>query len=447
MISLVLFTALQAPVQPGSQPGAGAPLTNASLKTNGLGNERLLTNLFLGNFAEVNLKRSDVLFWTLYGDYLMAYGRRCDAYLPKNKVELKETYCSQEGTSIDRFGNRTSNGTCVTYSTRGTGVYADPTLVAAEDQFQNASGQETFQDIFRSMAAPNPLGTALSTLGATQAMKSDMDSLVRINACDSQGLKRFQDNLMLFALNKTPISMPGAAAPVASGPRPAGPANVTDQNFTRLVDDLILDQSRTWVMNRYVPGSTSNVVVSSRDASGKPLKISARYLFNGRNSGEVTVDFSNGVPACLYFFDAPSSCKTASPRVVAAYSSGAYGSASGTSPSAVPQPGPAAPQLQTAPGAPADGAARRVLPAPASAPPAPTARPAASQEPASAPTPAAPAAPALTAEQQRQQRVAEAEKRRQKITACAAAFQQGLKDHPEASVELTKTYTACIQAK
>jgi hypothetical protein len=118
-VSLVFFAMLQGQAQPGdSQQTAGAALSRASFSANGLANERLLTNLYLGNFTEVDLARSDVLFMALYSDYLKAFGRRCDAYLPKNKVELKESYCAQQDYDVDRYGNRTLAARCLVYSTR-----------------------------------------------------------------------------------------------------------------------------------------------------------------------------------------------------------------------------------------------------------------------------------------------------------------------------------------
>jgi hypothetical protein len=174
------------------------------------------------------------------------------------------------------------------------------------------------------MSGKNPLGTAMSTLGATQSITSDMSTLVQVNACNSPGLKRFQENLMLFALGKQPIRLSGgpATAPAASAASPEVLSK--DQNLTRLVQDLVLDQSRTWVMNRFVNGSVSNVAVSSRDAQGRPAKVTGSYLFNGNNRGSVTISFSGGLPECIYFFDFPSMCRTPNRRIVEAYGNGAY---------------------------------------------------------------------------------------------------------------------------
>jgi len=323
-VCFLIFAIHQAQAQQGTpQPAAGTGLTRTSLSTAGLANEQLLTNIYAGNFADVGMERSDVRFMSLYDGYLRAYGRRCDAYLPAKKVEIMESVCAREQTKIDRYGNRVGAGTCAEYRTQGTGIYADPVLYAAKEQSDNEVGPDAIRHVFQTMAGKNPLGTALSTLGATQAIASDMSTLVRVNACDSPGLKRFQENLMLFALGKQPFRLPGAGA-VPASPRSSPEILSKEQNFSRLVEDLVLDQSRSWVMNRFVSGSVSNVVVSSRDAQGRPAKVTASYLFNGQSRGSVTISFSSGLPECMYFFDFPSMCRAPNRRIVEAYGNGAY---------------------------------------------------------------------------------------------------------------------------
>jgi hypothetical protein len=58
------------------------------------------------------MERSDVVFLSLYHDYIRAYGRRCDAYLHSNKVEIKETVCGREQYTVDRYGSRVGTSTC-----------------------------------------------------------------------------------------------------------------------------------------------------------------------------------------------------------------------------------------------------------------------------------------------------------------------------------------------
>ena len=323
-ICVLIIAIHQAQGQQGTarQPAATG-LTPASLSTGGLANEQLIASIYAGNFADIGMERSDVRFMSLYDGYLRAYGRRCDANLPAKKVEIMESVCARQETKIDRFGNRIGTGTCAEYRTQGTGIYADPVLYAAKTQSDNEVGPDAIRQVFKTMAGENPLGTALSTLGATQSIGSDMSTLVRVNACDSPGLKRFQENLMLFALGRQLVRLPGAGN-VPASPRSSPEIRSGEQNFTRLVEDLVRDQSRSWVMNRFVSGSVSNVVVSSRDAQGHPAKVTASYLFNGQSRGSVTISFSSGLPECMYFFDFPSMCRAPNRRIVDAYGNGAY---------------------------------------------------------------------------------------------------------------------------
>ena len=238
LVCFVLFVALQGLAQQGSSQQNAGGLTSASFSVSGLHNEALLTNLYIGNFKGIDFDRTNVLFEGLFSDYLRAYGRHCDAYLPKNKVEIKETYCAQQEYDYDRYGNRGGAKGCLSYGTRGTGIYADPTLVAAKDQLDSVAGPEMIHQAFNTMAGKNGDGMssllgALKTLGASQTITSDMDSLVGMNACPSPGLKRFQENLMLFALGKQPIVLPGVAPPVPSRPQPALPGTATPGTSSR----------------------------------------------------------------------------------------------------------------------------------------------------------------------------------------------------------------------
>jgi len=114
-----------------------------------------------------------------------------------------------------------------------------------------------------------------------------------------------------------------AAEPAA--PSTSGPAS--DQNYARLVEDLIAENAQTWMVNRFVAGSVKSVSILSRDSSGRPSKVVAPYLFNGfngRSQGSVTLTFADGLPGCLYFFDFPNTCRTPSRRIATAYSQGEY---------------------------------------------------------------------------------------------------------------------------
>ena len=422
--------------QPAKAPQkADAPLTRSSFSASGLRNEKLLTNFFIGNFADIPFGRDSVNFAALFESYLESYGRHCDKYLPPNKVQMMQTVCAVQQTKIDRYGTRVEAGNCLQYTTEGMGIYADPDVYAAKNKLGDEAGPSMIKDVFQTMKQANPLGTALNTLNETFQMAGDMDGLFRLNSCVSPGVKRLQENIVLFSMGKQPLVLPGSAASIApkAQPVPAGPFK--DQNYTKLLEDLILDQSRTWLMNRFVGGSTSNVTVSSRDSAGRPAKIAGRYLFNGRSQGSVTLSFSDGIPDCMYFFDLPSTCKAPNRRIVADYSSGGYQQ---LEPGTIQRGG-----VSAANPAPSPAAGQRIQPAPDRGGSAQAVPPAV---PAGTVNPSGPPVPAPTAEQQREQQAAERQRqtkeRAQKYTAC---LQQAAKDHAQGGAEQVKAVTSCVQ--
>ena len=272
---------------------ADDPLTRSSFSAKGLQHEDDLTDFFVGNFADVAFDRGSMIFGALFEQYMEANARHCDAYLPANKVEM-------------------------TWRTDSLG-YADPALYAAKKQLDDEQLANHVKDV---LGSKNLMSSAKDALQLT----GDMDALVRLNACDGAGLRRFQENVVLFSKGKQPLLLPGAPPPVTPSALP--PGVLADSDYNRLVEDLVADQARLWVFNRFVPGSTSHVIVS-HDPTGRPAKILAKYLFSppgrsDRTQGSVTVGFSDAMPACIYFSDAPSACQTPSRRIVSKYSSGGY---------------------------------------------------------------------------------------------------------------------------
>jgi hypothetical protein len=131
----------------------------------------------------------------------------------------------------------------------------------------------------------------------------------------------------LFALNKQPIRLGGnGAASAVIVPIPGIPFK--DQNYTRLIGDLVGDEARKWgSMARFVRGSVTSASVSSRDEAGRPSKIVAPYAWNsilGRNTGSVILTFTGGLPECMYYSETPSVCHTPNRKIAAAYADGAY---------------------------------------------------------------------------------------------------------------------------
>jgi hypothetical protein len=100
-----------------------------------------------------------------------------------------------------------------------------------------------------------------------------------------------------------------------------------EQNYTKLIEDLVSENAKSWMMNRFVSGSVKNLTVITTDSGGRPSKLTAQYAFDGfggRSSGTLTLTFSEGVPECMYFFDFPSTCRKPSPAIANAYAAGHY---------------------------------------------------------------------------------------------------------------------------
>jgi hypothetical protein len=261
------------------------------------------------------------------------FGNECKQFLPPNKVEIKQQVCNDPPTQPvptpdgvhDLYGNVLPQNTgCTSWRTVGTGIYADPQLYNAVNAVTPKSQLNLFKNMFgvstgKSGRAANPFSIGQKITDQLVAVNGETKALISANGCGSIGLKNFQSNLIRFANGETPVKYAGAivSAPVAVLP------GVRDADFTRLLDDLVSDNARGWVTNRYQPGSISDPIVS-HDPTGAPTGIMARFRYVGSQAGRVTVSFKDGMPDCLYFSDAPDTCRAASQRVISAYQKNAY---------------------------------------------------------------------------------------------------------------------------
>ncbi|WP_340105450.1 hypothetical protein [Rhodohalobacter sp. 8-1] len=302
-----------------------AKLTPNSLSTNGLLNETLMTKMYRGEFSDINLERDDMRFAVLYSAYLKSFAQQCGSYLPDDKIEMTREVCNQWMVTRNGWGVETSRS-CTGWRTISTDLFADRDMYRAKVELEVLQTSDTFRHAIGMMSADDPLASTLNLVGDVTTLQKDMNTLVRQNACDSPSLMRFQDNLRLFALSKQPKRLTGNTFDSAVVNPPPGTL-FEDQNYTELLEDLVYDQSKSWVMNQYLRGSVSNVSVASRDALGRPTKIEAQYVYNGFNNqsrGSVTLTFDDGWPECLYFFDNPVACRTPNRKIVDAYANGAY---------------------------------------------------------------------------------------------------------------------------
>jgi|GEM_PF-1094150 len=291
-----------------------------NLDLSGLNFEIAFQDIYIGNFKDVPWKREEVLFGILFGTYVSQFGQKCDQYLPKNKIELTERRCVEKRITKNGYGT-IINEQCIKYVNDPTGYYAAPKMYEAMQVL------ESFQmigllDLIS--GGGDGIGTSLKLTGESQALAMDVAHLFRKNGCNSPGVQHFQKNLRRYAMAEAPIVNTEA---IAAKKSKRGSISA-HQNLIELIDDLISENSRQWQFNRYISGSVSNVNILSKDSKGLILKAKASYKFrgwSGTKKGSVTLTFDNyALPECLYFFDFPKTCRSASGKVKQAYAKNAY---------------------------------------------------------------------------------------------------------------------------
>jgi len=321
---LIIFTTSFNHSPPGHIEKGGQPLQSLVFNTDGLYNAEFYDYIFRGHFENIDTSREDVDFLMIFEQYLRAYGRQCPSSLPENKVEIMEQVCAVEEVSKNIYGDVLSR-TCVEYKWVGTGLFARPDLYNAKVEIENIHRADALRTTMEMILDPNAMGNSVDLMHKAKGLKNDMLQIFKLNSCNSPSIRRFEENLKLFALNKPGIRMEGSSK-YAAMKKSGGPTG--SQDYNSLIDDLVANQSKTWSFNRYTEGSISAVSVLSTDGEGRPKSLKANYNYTGFGSngqGWVKIDFNNGLPHCIYFFDFPSNCKTPDSSIVASYAQGNYG--------------------------------------------------------------------------------------------------------------------------
>jgi hypothetical protein len=301
---------------------AATELTPSSFQATGLAHEANLRHLYEGEFR-VAFERTSFVFRQTLMKYMLAFGQLCPGNVV-DPVEITEPTCVKW---VDTMRGRIPVGKeCVRYVDEGIGVYANCRLWDALISLDPQTVREALSRNSREMGR-DPWGALARSLRMAESLKSEMKTLVQTNGCTSPALKRLEENLVRFARDEPPIRLSGSAPlpPPLAAP-PAG-----NQSYATLLDDLITSQASAWTPNRYVRRSVTNVNVTMRDAAGRPAVVNGAYLYsvgrdNGANrrTGLVRLTFSDGLPNCMYFNDAPNTCRKAAYWVVERYAQGRY---------------------------------------------------------------------------------------------------------------------------
>lgn len=281
-----------------------------------------MTALYLGDFPNARLRPQGDAYAILLRPCIDVFSRQCPWQLPANKVEIMGSRCVTECVTRDGYGFEISR-TCAQYESYGTGRYADPALMSISRRLEAKQGRDVFDSIVPNRGG-GPAASSRRITDFALAAQGDMDTLLGRNSCTSPALKRFQANMQRFGSGSPALKLAGGATLAST--RGGGGAYVPS-DYGKMVNALIQENARGWMMNRYLPASVTGISVTQKDAKGRPTNISARYRFNQLGqiqNGSVQVAFRDGRPVCMYFFDARSTCRVPNPGVVTAYEKGEY---------------------------------------------------------------------------------------------------------------------------
>jgi len=72
--------------------------------------------------------------------------------------------------------------------------------------------------------------------------------------------------------------------------------------YSRLLDRLVTEDSRSWAMNQYDQGSMRNATVEP-STSVKITRVKGYYTYNNGKPGWVEAELDNGKLSCLHYWD------------------------------------------------------------------------------------------------------------------------------------------------
>ncbi|PIB38346.1 hypothetical protein BFP75_17350 [Maribacter sp. 4G9] len=293
-------------------------------RTLGLNNAAFFDYIYRGHFENIELDVNSSHFLMILSGYLNTFGSLCPEQLPEDKVEIMTQECSRENVTTNGWGVEVDRY-CIAWRTVGTGIYADPKLYAAKMRLVAKQDQNALRTVIDMYTNPNAMGNSVDQIHKAKALQTDMANFFTLNGCDSKSVEQFATNLLAYANQKPPARLKGMSVyekiKILGGP--AG-----DQNYSKLLNDILGNQSKTWAMNRYVPNSISNVREFKSSDKTQTVSLTANYNFSGllgKQTGAVTVKFKDGLPDCIYFSDFPENCKKPNGALVAKYGLGQYG--------------------------------------------------------------------------------------------------------------------------
>lgn len=287
---------------------------HATLQTEEIQEKDELLNIYYGQFQNLSMLPGTLSFDLFLQSYVYEKARKCAAYLPEDKIELTYEECAEEYVESNGYGVEISR-TCVRWRTVKTGLYTTPELHSAMKSNKGASQNNTAKTMVEMLNGADPFQYARNTVRTSKTIKSDIALLFMNNDCDGKGLKVFETNLLNLTYGRKGVTthyVPSKTTDIRA-------VDYGNQDYRALAEDLIYDQSKGWLLNRYIANSATNVTISNKDQEGKPEIITANYSYTGiggKLNGWVKITFNKGLPYCLYFHDNPRACNPAAKHII-----------------------------------------------------------------------------------------------------------------------------------
>lgn len=285
--------------------------------------------LFAGDFSRVGIEATSMEMSTLVGAYISGYSRKCKSHL-SDPVELMRTVCDRESITYQGRGTiyeREVSRTCVQSHQEPTGVFAERSLHEATQARMSEKMGASMRMVFGMLSGRGGLESMAGMVGNVKTLAEAGQQAAALNTCDSPALARLRVNVENYLRGQPGITLEGIT-PIGVAMLPTAPGEAyRDSDYARLLDDLVRASAAEWAFNRYQPNSIGGVRVHARDPGGRPLRVEASYRFSGMNrqqQGSVALEFHEGRPACLYFNDAPGTCRPPKPAIASDYIAGKY---------------------------------------------------------------------------------------------------------------------------
>jgi hypothetical protein len=106
------------------------------------------------------------------------------------------------------------------------------------------------------------------------------------------------------------LANPRPMAEPTPSPLPTKPApQPNSQSLNQQLDRVIAEDARSWLINRYTPGSARDASVVDFDPATGRAVVFGRYTYNGSSTGWIRVVFNQAKPQCVEYHDFAGTCR------------------------------------------------------------------------------------------------------------------------------------------